>query len=94
MAHTKEATLHPMRPERRKRHHYIPMFLQNHFCDADGMLWYGIRDTQVVKRVPPQHAFVEKGLYTSYEATIAHAIVNSSSSKGEMVAARAIRSTS
>lgn len=56
-----------MRPERRKRHHYIPVFLQNHFCDADGMLWYGIRDTQVVKRVPPQHAFVEKGLYTSYE---------------------------
>ena len=31
------------------------------------MLWYGIRDTQVVKRVPPRHAFVEKGLYTSYE---------------------------
>ena len=56
-----------MRPERRKRHHYIPVFLQKHFCEADGMLWYGIRDTQVVKRVPPQHAFVEKGLYTSYE---------------------------
>ena len=56
-----------MRPERRKRHHYIPVFLQKHFCDADGMLWYGIRDTQVVKRVPPRHAFVEKGLYTSYE---------------------------
>ncbi|MDE2718429.1 MAG: DUF4238 domain-containing protein [Chloroflexota bacterium] len=56
-----------MRPERRKRHHYIPVFLQKHFCDADGMLWYGIRDTQVVRRVPPQHAFVEKGLYTSYE---------------------------
>ena len=56
-----------MRPERRRRHHYIPVFLQKHFCDADGMLWYGVRDTQVVRRVPPQHAFVEKGLYTSYE---------------------------
>ena len=56
-----------MRPERRKRHHYIPVFLQKRFCDADGMLWYGNRDAQVVKRVPPQHAFVEKGLYTSYE---------------------------
>ena len=56
-----------MRPERRKRHHYIPRFLQKHFCDADGMLWYGIRDTQVVKRVSPRDAFVEKELYTSYE---------------------------
>ena len=35
-----------MRPERRKRHHYIPVFLQKHFCDADGMLWYGIRDSK------------------------------------------------
>lgn len=26
-----------------------------------------VRDTQAVRRVPPQHAFVEKGLYTSYE---------------------------
>ena len=56
-----------MRPERRKRHHYIPRFLQKHFCDADGMLWYGIRYTQVVKRVSPRDAFVEKELYTSYE---------------------------
>ena len=56
-----------MRPERRKRHHYIPEFLQKHFCDADGMLWYGIRDTQKVIRVPPRHAFVENELYTSYE---------------------------
>ena len=56
-----------MRPERRKHHHYIPKFLQKHFCDADGMLWYGIRDTRVVKRVSRRHAFVEKELYTSYE---------------------------
>lgn len=56
-----------MRPERRKRHHYIPVFLQKHFCGADGMLWYGIRDTQEVKRVSPRNAFVEKELYTSYE---------------------------
>ena len=56
-----------MRPERRKRHHYIPVFLQKHFCDADGMLWYGIRDIQEVKRVSPRDAFVEKELYTSYE---------------------------
>lgn len=55
-----------MRPERQKRHHYIPRFLQKHFCDCDGMLWYGIRDTQVVKRVSPRDAFVEKDLYTSY----------------------------
>ena len=25
-----------MKPERRKRHHYFPVFLQKHFCDADG----------------------------------------------------------
>ena len=56
-----------MRPERRKRHHYVPVFLQKHFCDADGMLWYGIRDIQEVKRVSPRDAFVEKELYTSYE---------------------------
>ena len=56
-----------MRPERRKRHHYIPRFLQKHFCEADGMLWYGIRDTQEVKRVSPRDAFVEKELYTSYQ---------------------------
>ena len=56
-----------MSPERRKRHHYVPVFLQKHFCDADGMLRYGIRDTQEVQRVSPRHAFVEKELYTSYE---------------------------
>ena len=67
VAHTEEATLYPMRPERRKRHHYIPRFLQKHFCEADGMLWYGIRDTQEVKRVSPRDAFVEKELYTSYQ---------------------------
>ena len=31
------------------------------------MLWYGVRDTQVVKRVSPRDAFVQKELYTSYE---------------------------
>lgn len=56
-----------MTPERRIRHHYVPQFLQRHFCDADGMLWYGIRDAEMVKRVSPRHAFVEKELYTSYE---------------------------
>ena len=56
-----------MRIERRKRHHYIPRFLQKHFCNGDGMLWYGIRDIQVVRRVSPRDAFVEKDLYTSYE---------------------------
>ena len=55
-----------MRSKRSKRHHYIPEFLQKHFCDADGMLWYGIRDTQVVRRVSPDNAFVQKDLYTSY----------------------------
>ena len=59
--------LHPMTPERRIRHHYIPQFLQKHFCDADGMLWYGIRDTQVVKSVSPVDAFIQKDLYTSYK---------------------------
>lgn len=58
-----------MGSERRKRHHYVPVFLQKHFCDADGMLWYGIRVTQEVKKVSPRHAFVEKELYTSYQAT-------------------------
>ena len=53
--------------ERRKKHHYLPVFLQKHFRDADGKLWYGIRDTQEIKRVPPRRAFVEKELYTSYE---------------------------
>ena len=56
-----------MRSKRRKRHHYIPEFLQKHFCDADGMLWYGLRDTQKVMRIPPGHAFVKENLYTSYE---------------------------
>ena len=56
-----------MTPKRRKRHHYVPMFLQKHFCDGDGMLWYGIRDTQEVKLVSPRDAFVEKELYTSYK---------------------------
>lgn len=55
------------KPERRRRHHYIPRFLQKRFCDADGMLWYGIQETQVVRRVSHRHAFVEKELYTSYE---------------------------
>jgi len=66
MGHAEGATLHPMTTERRIRHHYIPQFLQKHFCDADGMLWYGIRDAEVVKRVSPRHAFVQKELYTSY----------------------------
>ena len=56
-----------MRPKRTKRGHYIPEFLQKHFCDADGMLWQGIRDTQEVMSVPPKHAFVKTNLYTSYE---------------------------
>ena len=56
-----------MSSERRKRHHYVPVFLQKRFCDADGMLWYGIRVTQEVRRVSPRHAFVEKELYTSYQ---------------------------
>ena len=56
-----------MSSERRKRHHYVPEFLQKHFCDADGMLWYGIGVTQEVRRVSPRHAFVERELYTSYQ---------------------------
>ena len=67
MGHAEGATPHPMTIERRIRHHYIPQFLQKHFCDADGMLWYGLRDTEVVKRVSPRQAFVKKELYTSYE---------------------------
>ena len=67
LATTDGVTLRFMGPERRRRHHYIPVFLQKHFCDADGMLWYGIRDTHVVKRLSPSGAFVKRELYTSYE---------------------------
>lgn len=65
VAHASGA-VRPVSAKRSKRHHYIPEFLQKHFCDADGMLWYGIRDTRVVRRVSPDNAFVQKDLYTSY----------------------------
>ena len=52
---------------RSQRHHYIPRMLLKHFCDADGMLWYGIRRDRRVIRISSRDAFVQTNLYTSYE---------------------------
>ena len=56
-----------MKSMSRGGHHYVPRFLQRYFCDADGMLWCGFRDTQKVKWISHVDAFVKNKLYTSYE---------------------------
>ncbi|MXX77959.1 MAG: DUF4238 domain-containing protein [Gemmatimonadales bacterium] len=67
VAHAQKATVRPVRAKRSKSHHYIPEFLQKHFCDTDGKLWYGIRNTKKVTRMLPRNAFYENNLYTSYK---------------------------
>ncbi len=57
------------KPDRSKRHHYVPQCLQKWFCNAEGKIWYaekGTNDQFVLEDDPrtPKGCFWEKNLNT------------------------------
>ena len=49
-----------------KRQHYIPRMLLKRFCDADGFIYVGDRNTRYVVRQNLSNAFVKNHQYTRY----------------------------
>lgn len=49
-----------------KRQHYIPKFLLKRFCDTEGFIFVGDRNTCAVSRQNPSSAFVKNHQHTRY----------------------------
>jgi hypothetical protein len=47
-----------------RKHHYVPVFYQNNFVNASGLLWVYDRDRRSYKELHPKVICVEKDLYT------------------------------
>jgi hypothetical protein len=46
-----------------RKHHYVPVFYQKHFAEANGLLWVYDRKLQVYKELRPRLICFEKDLY-------------------------------
>ena len=55
-----------MKPNRPKGQHYIPKMLLKHFCNGDGELWVGDKETGRVWRTRPCNVFKIRHLYTRH----------------------------
>ena len=47
---------------KRKRHHYVPIWLQKGFTDDDGLLWTADKNHRELKRIGPKSLFAENWL--------------------------------
>ena len=47
---------------KRKRHHYVPRWLQKGFTDDDGLLWTADKKQGEPKRISPKNLFTENRL--------------------------------
>jgi hypothetical protein len=50
-----------------KRHHWVPRFLLQNFCDASGLLWVQQLETGAVWQAIPENVFVERHRYSTIE---------------------------
>jgi hypothetical protein len=47
-----------------RKHHYVPVFYQKHFANADGLLWVYDRKLYTYKELHPNNICCEKDLYS------------------------------